>query len=258
MTDPVAAAPATPVAPTPTPAPVTSTLLKDWHWLTQHLVALVIVIVLTFGGIYFVESLVAKHDAANSAKYEQILAAQTQQTETLQKQLSTDEANWAQVEVQLLAQNAQLTHQISQRNQVVAVQVKADATLSAAQSAVRITQQTSAGPGEVVATGDAVTLDLPIARAITTDLDRLSLAQADLADTQTQLVNETQIATDAKADAANEKNLIAAQDVELADQKKYYTAQITTLNANARKGKLKWFGIGFIVGFVSGTTAHLW
>ena len=243
---------------TPTPTPVTSTLLKDWHWLTQHLVALAIVVGLAFGGVYFVENLISKHDAANSAKYEQILALQTAQTQTLQKQLSTDEANWAQVEAQLLAQNAQLTKQISQRNQAAAVQVQADASLSAAQSAIRIAQQTNSGPGEVVATGDTVTLDLPISRVVTADLDRLFVAQADLADTQKELVNETQIATDAKADAASEKNVIVAQTAELADQKKSYEAQITTLKAENRKSKLKWFGIGYVAGFISGATAHLW
>ena len=234
------------------PTPIVSKLAQDWHWLTQHLIALAIVAGLAFGGVYFVENLVAKHDAQTSAKYEVILAAQTAATQTLQKQLSTDEANWAQVEAQLLAQNAQLTKQISQRNQAAAVQVQADASLSAAQSAIRIAQQTNSGPGEVVATGDTVTLDLPISRVITADLDRLFVAQADLADTQKELVNETQIATDAKADAASEKTVIAAQDVELADQKKSYEAQITTLKAENRKSKLKWFGLGFVAGFITG------
>lgn len=239
------------------PTPV-SIISKDWAWLRTHIILLVFVVGLAFGGVYFVENLISKHDAANSAKYEQILAAQTLNTQTLQKQLSTDEANWAQVEAQLLAQNAQLTKEVSQRNQAVTVQVQKDATLSASDSALRIALQTHAGAGEVTAQGDNIILDLHITRAVVSDLDQLPVVQANLADTQKQLANETEIAVATANQNAEEQKLIVAEEAQLADQKKSYDAQITTLKANARRGKLKWFGIGYIAGFVSGVTAHLW
>lgn len=250
MTDPAAATPIVNSAIKPT-TPLSSKLAQDWHWLTQHLIALVIVAGMAFGGVYFVENLISHHDEQTSQKYATILAAQTQQTQTLQKQLSTDEANWAQVEAQLLAQNAQLTKQITARNQAVAIQVQTDATLSATDAAARLTTQTHAAPGEVLASGNDVTIDLPITRAIVSDLDQLPVVQDDLADTKAQLVNETTVATNAQTDATDAKKVIAAQVIQLADADKSCKAQIAVVNANARKGKLKWFGIGWVAGFVS-------
>jgi hypothetical protein len=208
--------------------------------------------VLVIASVWGVESLIYRHDSQTSAKYNAIVAAQTQQTQILQKQLQTDEASWAQVEAQLLAQNAQLTQQITARNQAVAAQVKNDATLSTQQAAARIAQQTNAAPGEVVASANDVTIDLPITRVITADLDQLPVAESDLADTTSQLKNETQIATNAQADATEAKKVVAAQVAQLADQDKACKAEVATVRSDARKGKLKWFFIGVFTGFIGG------
>src|SRR4029077_15528750 len=123
-----------------------------------------------------------KHDIQNSAKYEAIFAAQTQQTQILQKQLQADEEQSAQIEARLLAQNSQLAQQISARNQAVVAQVKSDATLSTQDAAARLSQQTNATAGEVTAQGNNVTIDLPITRAVVSALDELPVVQANLAD----------------------------------------------------------------------------
>lgn len=240
--------------PVPQPTTISGVIAKDWSWLLSHLLALVIVGALVVGGIYFVESKIAAHDEATANKYSQILATQTAQTQTLQKQLVTDEANWAQVESQLLAQNAQLTQQISQRNQVVATQVKTDATLSAQDSANRITQQTKAAVGEVTANGNNVILDLPITRTVVADLDELPVAQQDLADTTRQLANETTVATNAQADATDAKKVIVSQTAQLADADKSCKAQIAVVNAKARRSKIKsfLFGAAMVLGLWAG------
>jgi hypothetical protein len=238
----------TDTAPTPTP----SIIAKDYAWVTHHLISLALVGILTIGGIYGVESLIAKHDSQNSAKYEAILAAQTQQTQTLQKQLQADEEQSAQIEAQLLAQNSQLAQQISARNQAVVAQVKSDATLSTQDAAARLSQQTNATAGEVTAQGNNVTIDLPITRAVVSALDELPVVQANLDDTQKQLVNETTIATNAQTDATDAKKVIAAQVTQMADADKACKADIATVKAQARKSGLKWFLIGLVTGLVGG------
>jgi hypothetical protein len=258
----------TPTAPTSTttttavvakPATVAPTTLsgviaKDWSWILSHLLALIVVGALVVGGVYGVETLISNHDAQTATKYNAILAIQTTQVQTLQKQLSTDEASWATVEAQLLAQNAQLTQQISARNQVVAAQVKTDATLSAQDSALRISQDTKAAAGEVTAQNNNVVLDLPVTRTVVADLDMLPAVQTDLKDTQTQLVNEITVATNAQADTADAKKVIAAQTTQLVDADKACQAQIKAVNAKARRGKLKAFFIGAatVLGFWAG------
>jgi hypothetical protein len=233
---------------------VTSVISKDYSWVVAHLLSLGLVGVLVFASVFGIEHLIVDHDVANSNKYTQILNTQAAQTAAIQKQQQTDEAHFAVIETALLAQNAQLTKQITTRNQTVAVQVSADASLSAQQSAARLSQQTNAASGEIVSTNNSVTMDLPITRVITADLDRLALAQNDLTDTQTQLKNETDIATNTATENANDQKLIASQALQLTDASKACQAQIAVVKSQARKSKLKWFltGLGIGLGLWAG------
>lgn len=250
---PTTTAPVKAAIPAATPT-ITSVISSDWSWFVSHLVSLVVCGALVVAGIYGIEKLVADHDLASSAKYTQILNTQAAQTAAIQKQQQTDEAHFTVIETALLAQNAQLTRQITTRNQTAAVQVSADANLSAVQAAARLSQQTGANSGQIVSTNNSVTMDLPITRVITADLDRLSLAQSDLADTQHLLANETTVAQNAQTDAADAKKVIASQTLQLADADKACQAQIKVVKAQARKGKLVAFltGLGIGLGLWAG------
>jgi hypothetical protein len=85
---------------------------------------------------------------------------------------------------------------------------------------------------------------LPLAIDIVTRLDQ------GVADAQT-VVQQNGI-------IKNLNGTVADQTAIIAEDKKVLTAQIETdtkvlkaEKANARKGKLKWFGIGFVAGFIS-------
>ena len=227
-----------------TDATIQSTVSKEWNFITHHLISVALVGVLTLGGIYGVESLVARHDEKNRTETNAILAAQTLQTKNLMDQFQVSEARHAQIETQLLAQNAQLAVSISARNQAVAVQVKTDATLSAQDAAARIARQTNAGPGEVTASNDMVSIDIPVTRRITASLDELPVANANLADTQTQLKNETTIAEQAKSDVAGQKTVIASLQTQMTDADKACKADIKTLKAQNRKRNIRYFLFG--------------
>lgn len=253
----------TPVTPAPTP-PVTqpftvvSVIAKDWSWFVSHLVALILVGALVAGGVYGVESLIAKHDAATLAKDNAALATVVAQNQTLISEAQSKDALLQQAIASLSAANAQLSAQQNARNVQLATQVKTDATLSAQQAADRLTQQTKAAPGEITASGNNVTVDLPMSRQLVTDLDMLPVVTANLADETTKLTNETTLATTAEADVTAQKAEISGLNTQLADSAVACAAEVKTEKAKARKGKLKWFGIGFIVGFASGATAHIW
>jgi hypothetical protein len=239
---------ATPKPTTPAPQPTTSVIAKDWSWLVSHLGALIIVGALIVAGVLGVEKLVQDHDVANATKYTVILQQQQQQTQVLQKQLQADEAQSAVIEAQLLAQNAQLTKEISARNIVVAAQVKTDATLSTQQAAARLAQQTNASVGEVTASDANVSIDLPITRAIVANLDELPVVQANLADTTTKLNNETTVATSAQSDLSAADKVIAAQTLAATDAAKACNAQIAVVKAKARRSKIKSFLVGLGIG----------
>lgn len=229
-------------------------LKADYSWLTHHLILLAITGVLIISGIYGVESIIVQHDEAAASKYSSILAAQVQQTQVVEKQLASDEEHWTQVEKSLLDQNAQLSKTIATERQQIEVQRKVDATLNAQQAAERLTQQTKASVGEIVANGDNVIVDLPITRGLVSDLDLLDETQVTLAATQTQLANETTIADNAKADSAAKSTVITNLQAQNDAQVKSCDAQIAVVKAKARRSKLK----SFAAGFVAGITLGIW
>lgn len=235
----------------PTDTSITTKISADLAWARHHLFLLAVVLVLAFAGIYGVESLISSRAAQNDAKWQGILAAQTAQTQMISNQLNQDEKNWQAQNAQQQQIIGQLAQTIAKRNEAAANQQKTDASLSAVEAAQRLSQQTHAKPGEVTAQGDTVIATLPVARTVVGAFDLLDTVQANLTDTQKQLSSESVINTNLQANVAAQKNLVSALRTENTDQQKACVAQVSAVKAQARKSKLKWFGIGYIAGFVS-------
>src|SRR4029077_546957 len=231
--------------------PVSSKLSQDWTWVTHHLAALVITGALVIGSVYGVESLIAKHDAGEATKYTALLNTQAEQIKTVQSQLAANEAAEEARDAAYQKTIAQLAQSIATRNTQVQQQVKNDATLSTQEAAVRLATQTGAKAGEVTATATGVDIDLPVTRGIVTSLDLLPVAQADLADTQKQLVAQKALTVDAQNDATGQKNLANMYQGQLTIQTEACNATIKSLKAKRRKSILKAFGIGFVSGYIA-------
>ena len=238
---------------TPTPAPTDTTIVTklkaDWTWFASHLILLAVVGLLVAGAVYGVDSIVARHDAARSTQFAQILATQAEQTKTLQQQLAADEAATAVRDAQYQATIAQLSKSIQVRDANAQKQQQTDTTLDAVSAASRLAAQTGAQSGEISVAGDNVTLDLPITRRVVAAFDELSVAQADLQDTRGQLTAQTGLTVDANTKLADADKVIASQTAQIADGVKSCNAQIKTLKAKQRKNLFKAFFAGVAVGF---------
>lgn len=230
-------------------------VVADLSWVKTHLILLAVVAVLAFGGIYTIESLIAKHDVEQAAQWQMILKQQQTATAAIQQQLAADEQHWTQVEAELLQQNANLAKDITARDAQSQQQVNHDATLSAKEAAQRIAADTKS---DATAQADTVVLPLSTARITVADLDMLPVVQADLADTQKQLANETTAYNTCQNDVTEQKTLVAAEQKTLVDTQTADAKTIKALKAEHRKAILKAFGIGYVAGFVSGATVHLW
>lgn len=240
----------TPVAPKPAASPILT--------FRHHLILLVLAAVLVTGSVYGVEGVIARHDLENSTKWNSILQTQTAQTVALQKQIASDEEVAAIRDAAYQKTISQLAQTISVRNAQTQQQVKNDASLNAQQAAIRLATQTNAQAGEIGVAGDTISLDLPITRNIISNLDLLETAQADLSDTEKQLAAQQGLTADAAADDNKQKSLVAALQTEVLDSDKACLAQVKTLKAQNRKSKIKIFFVGYVAGFISGVTAHLW
>lgn len=211
-----------------------SSLQQGAHWLWTHAILLAVVVLLGFGSTYFVESLIAKRDASAAAGLHEIVSVLQKQNDTTQAQ-----NQHLQDEIDKLALS------VTQRNAQNTKQQKNDASLSAKDAAGRLAAQTNAQSGEITVAGDLVTIDLPITRFIVGSLDDLLTTKANLVDTQTALETSKRLVT-------SQSDLLNSRVKELDDTKKACAQDLKVATDNARKGKLKWFAIGFGTGYVAG------
>ena len=225
---------------------------SDLGWFKTHIVLLAVIVILTFGGIYGVETIIEKHDADNNSKWQAINQQQVAQVQSLSDKLASEEKDRIEENTRQTAILAQLATTIAQRDKDTAAAVQKDTTLSASEAAQKIAQQTNAQAGEVTAQGDIIQLDLPVARTIASIADQLPAVKADLADTQKQLTAETAIATNLQTDTVQQQQLIDAMKLQAIDADKACKTQVADIKAKARKSKLKWFLGGFILGLVGG------
>jgi hypothetical protein len=230
---------------------IQTTVRTDLTYVKTHLALLAIVVTLATGAVYGVESLVARHDVQREAKDSQVLALITAQTADLKDRMAQDEQAATVRDAQYSAVITQLSGTIAKQSGQLQQQVKQNATLNAQQTAQAISQKTSAQPGEVTAQGDNVTMDLAISRTVNSSLDTLSTVTVQLDETKKQLDAQTGLTNDAVLDAANAKKVIVSQAAQIVQDEKVCTDKIAVVKAQARKSKLKWFGVGYILGVVS-------
>lgn len=220
---------------------VVSAVSKDLAWLKTHIILLAVVAGLILGGIYGIESLVAKHDDAAAAKYSQIAADTAKQNQQFQLQVQTEIASLVAANQQLANQNQQLVVSLATRqNQEIQIP-KQTASLTAVQVAVEL---------QGTANGDNVSLTLPVAQNVLASVRLVPLLQADKKNLQDAYNNEVQIANNnEKLYTEEQKALVSEQGSHKADNEAN-AKQITKIKADARKSKLKWLGIGILIGFV--------
>lgn len=229
---------------------VVSTVKSDLTWLASHITLLLVVAALIGASIYGIDVLIAKRDAAQEQKYEAILTTQVEQTKSLQQQLANDIAANSKRDSQYQQTIATLSQTILQRDAQAKQQQTVDSSLDSQSAAQRLAAQTNSNP--IPVSNNSLILDIPTARVVVSDLDEFAATKADLADTQKQLINQTNLTTDAQQNAADAQKVIAAQVVQLGDATNVCKAQIADITAKARKSKFKWFlgGAATVLGFL--------
>jgi len=235
--------------------PVVPAIVKrELSWLSHHLILVGVIILVLFGGVYEVENLMEKHDKAREQASAQALQLVVAQVKTLENHMATNDAASAQREAQYNATIQTLSAAIAARDKALQQQIQKNATLTAQQAAARLAEQYKVDVASAQAEADKVLIDLPLARSIVTTFDQNVSCQANLTDTETQLTAEQGKNVDLKQQVSDRDSVISGKNEELGKQKKNYEDQISTLKDNARKGKLKWFGIGFVTGYIVGKT----
>jgi hypothetical protein len=218
-----------------------STVSKDIAWLKTHILLLAIVAGLIFGGVYGVESLIAKARDAEASRYSQIASDTAKQNQQFQLQVQAQIATLVAANQQLANQNQQLVVSLANR-QVQEVSIpKQTASLTASQIAIEL---------QGTANGDNVSLTLPVAQNVLASVRLVPLLQKDKTDLQSAYDNQVQIANN------NQKLYEGERDALVSEQKSHKAdndasaAEIKKVKADCRKSKWKWLGIGIVIGFI--------
>ena len=222
-------------------------LSEDVNWLKTHIVLLAIVVALAFGGVYGVESLISNHDAKQAAQYQALAQQQAVQNAEFQKQTANQLLVLAQQNAQLEQQFSQIVTVLAQREATEKKLPQVNQNLSAAEAA-----KTLGGTVQ----GDNVVLDLPLARTLVTDVQLVPLLQQDKTDLEKQNgLLQTEVANGVQA-LNLEREAHASDNSANAATIKARDAEIVAIKAECRKSKLKWFGIGYVAGFLSAIGLH--
>ena len=227
-----------------------TTVKKELSWIAHHLILMGIFIVTLFLGVYSVETLIEKHDEKKAQQANIALQVVVDQVKKLEEHQAQNDAAVAQREAARDALIQSLVATIAKRDAALDQQIKKNATLTAQQAAARLSDQYKTQSGEIIASGDTIIADLPLARSFVNTFDQLSACSANYLDIQKQLVTEQARTADLKTQISDRDSTIAGKNDELSKQKTKYEADIVVLKAQARKSKLKWFGAGVVVGFV--------
>lgn len=221
---------------------------KELSWIAHHLILVGALIGVLFLGVYGVETLIEKHDEKKAQQANVALQVVVDQVKKLEDHQSQNDAAVAQREAARDALIQSLVATIAKRDAALDQQIKKNATLTAQQAAARLSEQYKAQPGEVIASGDTVVADLPLARSFVNTFDQLTVCSANYSDTQKQLAAEQARTSDLKTQVADRDATIVGKNTELGKQKDKYEADIKVIKDKARKSKLKWFGTGVVTG----------
>jgi hypothetical protein len=235
-----------------------ATIERDITWIRGHIIVALLTIALIagsiIGGISLFENLIERHDARVAATQQAKEGVDTAVTAALTAQLAQDRAANTARDAAQTALIQTLIQQMAQQHAQTAQQIKTDATLDARAAAARLVQQTKTLPSDVTVVNDSVTMDLPLTRIVVADLDLLPQAQADVNNLQSQLSAQQILTSDAKVEASDAKNVIAADQVELIQTIKADNAACNDrVDKQAQKDRKRgiWASIGsFIVGAI--------
>jgi hypothetical protein len=222
------------------------TIKKDISFLAHHLILTAVIVLVLFGGVWGVQNIIEKHDAAKAVQSQQALAAVVDQVKRLEQTQAQHDAEVAQRDAARDAREAQLIAAISSRDKALDDLIKKNATLTAQQAAARLTEQYKAAPGEVTANGDTVIADLPIARQFVDSFDSLQTCKANLTDANTQVAVEQSRVADLRTQVSDRDKTIDSKNDELKKQIKA-DADDKKLAVDKEKKKHKWYAMGGIL-----------
>jgi|SRR5581483_2338361 len=213
-------------------------------------------VVLWLGNAWINHVAADKKEQANNDQ--KTLQVQADANSTLQKIIDQQKQQFDALVKVLDAQNSQLLSSINSRNTETKKQQSVDATLNLTETASRM-QHLVPGllPRDVQIMNDSLSLSLAGARGIVSQLEFVPVLQANLEDGKKILANKDEQINGLENVRDKFQQQVEGLNQQITDANKACTSQVAAIKADARKGKVKWFKIGFVTGYVSGLVTHI-
>lgn len=214
----------------------------------HHIILYIAIAVFALFSVYAIEARIADNAQAKADAAEgkaELIAAQNK---TFQAEKAAEIALLNAQNSQLQLANQALSAQIAQTNAILAQQKKVDASLPPNELAKRIVSLAPGGNITVEANGYLV--DQPEAVAIAQTLEEVPALIANIGKLESENANLTTVIANDSKTLDLEKQSHASDVTSLNAAITADKAELGAVKAQCRKSKLKWFGIGVVVGFV--------
>ncbi len=238
------------------PVPVNS-FQKELSWIQKHERILIVALVLLTGawlGTSWID-----YAAKNADAHAVAIAQQLQDQKAANVQLATTTHNAAAIYQDTISaltqQNSQLAAAVATRNAALGKQQTADKALPLSGLALRWASIAGVPPSDITASATGIAITDSGARQTVLELEKVPVLTANLAD-ETVTAGNRQTQINKANDLIDHLGIqVTGLQTQIVDQDKACKAEVTAVKADARKGKVRWFKAGVVVGFVAGLFA---
>jgi hypothetical protein len=218
----------------------------------ERLILGCIAAVVLYFGVLKIESMVAAHDKAVATVSEAAAAAARIDAAQRAAVTAQEQAKRDALEAEMQRQNAALVAANVRLETALTKQQAVDKTLPPPALAQRIETLAALPPSSVTpAPGNTFSVTNDGAVGIAVTLEKTNTLAQQLTNVSTEKSNDEKIIAEDKVLASNLKSQIDGLNILNAKDAKACTDEKKTLKAEARKGKLKWFGAGYVAGLAT-------
>lgn len=239
--------------------PVSTVVTESKTWLQKH--TAIIATVLFLATAVFVTQKYFDYKVANDGKASQAIQQQLDEQKIINAQTLTQAQKTLddyKTALDVYAkQNSALTAAIAARDKGVQQQQATNATLPPSALASRWATLIGAKAGEITAGSSGITVTEDAALTSVNMIEEVPVLTQDLKDKQTEITNLNTEVNKSELLVTQGQTLVDGLQAQLVDQSKACKIQVQTVTDSAKKSRLKWFGAGFVTGFVTGVWAGL-
>ncbi len=233
---------------------MSETFKAELSWIQRHERILIVALVLLTGA--FVGSrwidYAAKSADANVVAVTQQLKDQKDVNVQSALQTQTATAIYQNTISALTQQNSQLANAVAARNGALSKQQASDKALPLSGLALRWASVAGVAPSELTASTTGITISDSGARQTVLELEKVPVLTANLNDATATVASQQDALAKGRDLIADYGTQVSGLHTQIMDQDKACKAEVTAVKADARKGKVRWFKAGVVVGFVAG------